>query len=164
MLKSCSPLIARVYRWLAARAGWYDDPYQPIGECFWMLPLMVIFTNIINLHDNILINKYQGLTIYVTGSPRYTIVAATLLEFSTRNIRATWIHQVDKPRSLVSSAFRCSPLSTSPFIQHLSCLLLIYDSVSFVYGLSRVWLAFLDEISTGVELILKRFMQYLEPI
>ena len=33
------------------------DQYQPIGEGFWILPLMVIFTNITNLYDNILINK-----------------------------------------------------------------------------------------------------------
>ena len=61
MLKSCSPLIARVYRYWTTRAGWYDNPHQLIVECFLILPLMVIFTNIINLYDNILNNKYQGL-------------------------------------------------------------------------------------------------------
>ena len=70
MLKSCSPLIARVHVYWTARAGWHDDPYQPIGEWFWILPLMVAFTSIINLYDNTLINKYQRL-ITCNSSPRY---------------------------------------------------------------------------------------------
>ena len=36
------------------------DQYQPIGEGFWILPLMVIFTNIINLYCNG-VARYIGL-------------------------------------------------------------------------------------------------------
>ena len=72
-------LRASIVDW-TARAGWYDDPYQPIGECFWILPLMVIFTNIINLYDNILIDKYQGLSICNMLTPLH----------ETLNVIAMW--------------------------------------------------------------------------
>ena len=59
---------ASIIDWTSSVA-WYDGPYQPIYGCFWILPYVVRFMNIINFYDNILINKYWMLNICNRPTP-----------------------------------------------------------------------------------------------